>query len=105
MRSSVTDGDPRSDWERWHGERVTRVAEPHGPLSLTGTHWLADHPDGRLPAVPGRWRADGGAVLLSAAPEDGLSLDGAPFTGEVRLTADRVPVDRSRVACGGGGSS
>ncbi|OII62093.1 DUF1684 domain-containing protein [Streptomyces sp. CC77] len=100
MRSSVTDGDPRSDWEHWHEERVTQVAAPHGPLSLTGTHWLADHPDGRLPAVPGRWRDDGDAVLLSAAPEDGLTLDGAPFTGEVRLTADHVPVDRSRVACG-----
>lgn len=76
MRSSVTDGDLRSDWEHWHEERVTQVAAPHGPLSLTGTHWLADHPDGRLPAVPGRWRDDGDAVLLSAAPEDGLTSTG-----------------------------
>ncbi|MFJ8887281.1 DUF1684 domain-containing protein [Streptomyces sp. NPDC102402] len=87
-------------WQRWHEGRIVAVAAPHGPLSLTGTHWLADHPEGRIPAVPGLWREQGDEVLLTAAPEDGLTVDGKPFTGEIRLGADRGPIDASRVSHG-----
>ncbi|MGW4233326.1 DUF1684 domain-containing protein [Streptomyces sp. NPDC004980] len=88
------------EWQRWHEERIVAVADPHGPLSLTGTHWLSDHPDGRIPAVPGQWRTDGDEVVLTAASDDGLTVDGKPLVGEVRLTADRGPIDASRVARG-----
>ncbi|MFB7916252.1 DUF1684 domain-containing protein [Streptomyces sp. NPDC056061] len=89
------------DWQHWHEGRVAGVAAPYGPLSLTGTHWLSDHADGRIPQVPGRWREDGGEVVLDADGEDGLTVDGEPFAGRVRLTADRGPVEASRVAYGG----
>lgn len=38
--------------------------------------------------------------MLAAVAEDGLTLDGKEFTGEARLTADRGPIDGSRVAHG-----
>ncbi|MBZ4324267.1 DUF1684 domain-containing protein [Streptomyces huiliensis] len=88
---STTDA-PRQ-WTEWRELRHATVSAPHGPLALTATHWLADRPGGRLPDVPGRWAEalSGDAVLLTAAPEDGLRLDGEPFAGEVRLTADGSP--------------
>ncbi|MDX3429674.1 MULTISPECIES: DUF1684 domain-containing protein [unclassified Streptomyces] len=87
-------------WQRWHERRIVAVAAPHGPLSLTGTHWLADHPEGRIPAVPGLWREENGEVVLTATPDDGLTVDAKPLAGEVRLGADRGPIDTSRVAQG-----
>lgn len=50
--------------------------------------------------MPGQWREDGEELVLSAVEADGLTVDGKPFTGEVRLTADRGPIDGSRVAHG-----
>ncbi|MFF1921061.1 DUF1684 domain-containing protein [Streptomyces sp. NPDC058221] len=88
------------DWDRWHEERTATVSAPYGPLSLTGTHWISDCPDGRIPAVPGQWREDGEELELTAGPEDGLSVDGKPFAGQIRLGADRGPIDGSRVARG-----
>lgn len=93
--------DPRHDWKQWHEHRTATVSAPYGLLSLTGTYWLADHPEGRIPAVPGSWREDGDEVVLTAVAEDGLSVDGRPLTGEIRLGVDHTPVQDSRVAHGG----
>ncbi|WP_427923399.1 DUF1684 domain-containing protein [Streptomyces sp. cg40] len=95
--------DAVAEWKQWHEHRVESVSAPYGPLAVTGTHWLEDHPDGRLPGIPGVWLLDGDAVVLSA-PEDGrtgLTLDGEPFTGSVRLGADTGPVAAARVGLGG----
>ncbi|MFJ6700501.1 DUF1684 domain-containing protein [Streptomyces sp. NPDC091272] len=98
------DGQPEQggqrDWRRWHAHRVETVASPYGPLSLSGTHWLADHPDGRIDGVPGRWQEDGAEVVLTAAAPDGITVDGQPLEGEVRLGADRGPIPGSRVRAG-----
>ncbi|GHG19296.1 DUF1684 domain-containing protein [Streptomyces filamentosus] len=91
---------PAADWRHWHERREAAVASSYGPLSLTGTHWLADFPDGRLPELPGEWREDGDEVVLTAEAADGLTVDGKPFAGTVRLTADPAPVHESRVAAG-----
>ncbi|MFD9910415.1 DUF1684 domain-containing protein [Streptomyces sp. NPDC059063] len=88
------------DWKQWHEQRTATVSAPYGPLSLTGTHWLADHPDGTLPGLPGHWAEDGDALVLTAAAADGLTLDGQPLTGEARLTADPGPVTAARLALG-----
>lgn len=92
--------DPRAAWKQWHEHRVATVSAPYGPLALIGTHWLADYPEGRIPAVPGHWRPTGGGVRLTAAPGDGITLDGEPFGGEAVLTADEGPPSGSRLAAG-----
>ncbi|MFC8080825.1 DUF1684 domain-containing protein [Streptomyces sp. NPDC057307] len=99
--STDTDLDPARNWKNWHERRIAAVSAPHGPLSLTGTHWLSDYPEGRIPAVPGVWRERGDDVTLTATPEDGLTVDGRPLTGAAVLTADRGPIGESRVAHGG----
>ncbi|MER7835981.1 DUF1684 domain-containing protein [Streptomyces sp. NPDC096040] len=86
--------DASGDWKRWHEHRVETVSAPYGPLALTGTNWIEDHPEGRLPGVPGVWAVDGDTVLLTATEADGLAVDGEPFAGEVRLAADREPSAR-----------
>ncbi|MFJ1600827.1 DUF1684 domain-containing protein [Streptomyces sp. NPDC088261] len=97
---TATGTDPAEEWRRWHEQRVFAVSAPYGPLSLTGTHWLTDFPGGRLPAVPGEWRADGDEVVLTAGDGDGLTADGVPLTGEIRLTADTGAFEDSRIAAG-----
>jgi uncharacterized protein (DUF1684 family) len=92
--------DASEDWQQWHERRVTTVSAPYGPLALTGTHWLDDYPEGDLPDIPGVWRADGDAVVLTAAEADGLTVDGQTFGGEVRLAADPGPASGARVAYG-----
>ncbi|MFJ6986938.1 MULTISPECIES: DUF1684 domain-containing protein [unclassified Streptomyces] len=92
--------DAADRWKQWHEERTEAVAEPYGPPALTGTHWTEDFPDGRLPDIPGVWVAEDHGVALTAAGPDGLTLDGEPFSGTVRLGADTGPVAASRVALG-----
>ncbi|MFI8932794.1 DUF1684 domain-containing protein [Streptomyces sp. NPDC053474] len=100
MSTTGSTEDALRDWKQWHAQRVETVSAPYGPLSLTGTHWLADHPDGALPGLPGHWAEDGDEVVLTAGPDDGLTLDGKPFPGTARLTADPGPVTAARLALG-----
>ncbi|MGW1772425.1 DUF1684 domain-containing protein [Streptomyces sp. NPDC002104] len=92
--------DPAAAWKQWHEHRVATVSAPYGPLALTGTHWLTDYPEGRIPAVPGSWRAGAGGVTLTAGPGDGITLDGEPLTGPAVLAADGAPPSHSRLAAG-----
>ncbi|WP_425608657.1 DUF1684 domain-containing protein [Streptomyces albipurpureus] len=87
-------------WRKWHERRVATISAPYGPLALTGTHWLDDYPEGRIPAVPGNWTHGGDQVVLSATAADGLTVDDKPLTGTVRLGADHGPIPESRVAHG-----
>ncbi|MET9468369.1 DUF1684 domain-containing protein [Streptomyces sp. NPDC006544] len=98
---AVLADDPATAWKRWHEHRLATVSAPYGPLSLTGTHWLADYPEGRIPAVPGLWRATDGGVALTAAADEGFGLDGEPFAGDAVLGADDAPPSHSRLAVGG----
>lgn len=92
--------DAADDWKHWHEHRTETVSAPYGPVALIGTHWLEDCPDGRLPDIPGVWILDGDAVVLTASASDGLTLDGQPFAGEIRLGADTGPVSAARVGLG-----
>jgi uncharacterized protein (DUF1684 family) len=78
------------DWKRWRDSRVVGVRAPHGPLALTGTHWLAELREG-VPGVPGRWELQGGCVVLTAARHDGLEVDSTALDGSVRLCPDTAP--------------
>ncbi|WP_424214504.1 DUF1684 domain-containing protein [Streptomyces sp. BI20] len=103
----MSDRDDRAAaWRDWHDARLAGITAPYGPLALTGTHWLADHPDGELPDLPGTWRVgeDADTVLLTASAADGITLDGAPVDGTVTLGVDenaagaRVALGERRVA-------
>lgn len=96
---STTGTQAERDWQAWHERRTEELSRPYGPAALTATHWLADFPGGRLDGVPGHWSADGEAVALRAAAADGLTVDGAPLDGTVRLGADTAP-EAARVAHG-----
>ncbi|GCD46901.1 DUF1684 domain-containing protein [Streptomyces paromomycinus] len=89
--TSSTGTQAERHWQTWHERRTAEIALPYGPLALTATHWLAAFPDGRLDGVPGHWNADGDAVLLRAAAADGLTVDGLPLDGTVRLGTDGAP--------------
>ncbi|MFH8345710.1 DUF1684 domain-containing protein [Streptomyces sp. NPDC018045] len=97
MSTTSTSSQAEQQWQAWHEQRAAEIALPYGPLALTATHWLAGFPDGHLDGVPGHWSADGDAVLLRAAAADGLTVDGAPLDGTVRLGADGAPAT-ARVA-------
>ncbi|MEC4019599.1 DUF1684 domain-containing protein [Streptomyces sp. H27-D2] len=102
----------QQQWKVWREQRSETISEPYGPLALTGTYWLSDAPEGRIPDVPGRWTEDGDAVLLQADPDSGptgptgstdptaLTVSGQPLNGEVRLGADAAGPDAARVAHG-----
>ncbi|MGC9377032.1 DUF1684 domain-containing protein [Streptomyces sp. MH13] len=92
--------DASGEWKRWHEQRIATVSAPYGPLALTGTYWLEDYPDGQLPDIPGRWTAGEGAVLLTAAEADGLTVDGRPLDGAARLAPDPGPASAARVGYG-----
>jgi uncharacterized protein (DUF1684 family) len=87
------------DWKHWRDDRVVTARAPHGPLALTGTHWLADLREG-LPGVPGRWELQGSCVILTAARHDGLEVDNTALDGSVRLCPDTAP-SPSRITHGG----
>ena len=78
------------DWKHWRDDRVVTARAPHGPLALTGTHWLADLRGG-VPGVPGRWERQGNCVILTAARHDGLEVDSVALDGPVRLCPDTAP--------------
>lgn len=63
--------DAPDAWKQWHEQRVEAVTAPYGPLAVTGTHWLDDHPEGRIPDIPGTWVAEADAVVLTAAGPTG----------------------------------
>lgn len=78
--------DAADAWKQWHEERTASVSAPHGPLSLTGTFWLDDYPDGTLPAIPGEWRTDGDAVVRTLDGEETrLGADATVALGDRRL--------------------
>lgn len=80
------------EWKHWSDSRAAAVSAPHGPLALTGTHWLGPEP-GEVPGLPGRWRSDAEGVRLRAAPSDGIRVNGGagPVDGEVLLRPDTDP--------------
>ncbi|MFC5148514.1 DUF1684 domain-containing protein [Streptomyces aureoversilis] len=99
--STDTGNDARQQWKTWREERTETVCAPYGPLALTGTYWIADAAEGRFPAIPGHWTEGGDAVLLTATAADGLTVDGRPLNGEVRLGPDKGPAATARVDHGG----
>ncbi|SDI79716.1 hypothetical protein SAMN05444695_11173 [Rhodococcus triatomae] len=83
---NLTLSDFESDWKKWHFEREEGLRDSVGWLSPTALHWLVDT-DTTFGDLPGRWRADDDAVVVTATAADGLVRDGAPVDGELRIAA------------------
>ena len=73
-----------SDWNAWHASRDTTFSEPLGWLSLTALHWLVDT-DTTFEDLPGAWRANADAVVVTATAADDLSINGVVVDGSVTL--------------------
>lgn len=78
---NVNAGDYERDWQRWHKERDTALASPHGFLAVTALHFLNAEPT-RFPEVPGVWVSDARGLRVEIAPDETLELDGQPLVGE-----------------------
>ncbi|NEB73920.1 DUF1684 domain-containing protein [Streptomyces sp. SID14478] len=78
--------DAAARHKQWHEERIAAVSAPYGPLALVGTYWLDDHPEGRLPAIPGTWRVAGDALVHAVDGEETrLGADATVTLGARRL--------------------
>ncbi|WP_441249614.1 DUF1684 domain-containing protein [Kitasatospora sp. McL0602] len=78
------------EWKHWQDSRAASASAPHGPLALTGTHWLEPEP-AVLPGLPGLWWASDGLVRVRATAADGLRVEGAdggPLVGDGVLRPD-----------------
>ncbi|MFD7730544.1 DUF1684 domain-containing protein [Kitasatospora phosalacinea] len=78
-------------WQRWTEARSAAAGAPHGPLALTGTHWLEPAP-AEIPGLPGRWWAEDGAVCAELRAGDGVHVEGGgegqEATGRLALRPD-----------------
>jgi uncharacterized protein (DUF1684 family) len=89
----MTAADTAADaWQRWTEARTAYASAVHGPLALTGTHWLGPEPE-EIPGLPGVWWTEGGLVRLSAKSADGLRLEDGDgvLEGESALRPDTDP--------------
>ncbi|MER8182406.1 DUF1684 domain-containing protein [Kitasatospora sp. NPDC094015] len=87
------------EWQHWTEARTAAAGAPHGPLALTGTHWLDGEPT-TIPGLPGRWWAADGLVRFSATAADGIRLEepGSPsLDGEGALRPDSDPAAQTAV--------
>ncbi len=89
---------------QWRAGRVKRLKAPDGWLSLIGLHWLvvgvntigSDPANtvvlkAKVPPQIGTVTVDKGIATLEPNPAAGLTIDGKPATGPVRLIADTDP--------------
>ncbi|WP_340562733.1 DUF1684 domain-containing protein [Streptomyces sp. GSL17-111] len=90
-------------WQEWHRQRLETVVAPYGPLSVTGTYWLADADDeGWIEGLPGRWHETPGGegVVLHADVLDELTVGGEPLMGDRTLGASAGSPEPTRVTWG-----
>jgi uncharacterized protein (DUF1684 family) len=69
-----------AEWRAWHQQRMAGLQKPQGWLALVGLHWLKEG-ENRVEGLPGVFQVAGGTVRLRAAPGDGWTSGGQPFTG------------------------
>lgn len=68
----------------WHAEVESARTAPYGPLSPVALHWLTGEPQ-TFDEAPGTWSASDGTVTAELAAADGVTRDGEPLAGVVRL--------------------
>jgi uncharacterized protein (DUF1684 family) len=95
----------RSSVERWHSDRVTRLREPEGWLSLVALHWLSPGlnevaltggsvPAFRVVVADGEVRAVGDALRHEGGP---LPPDGLPLAADADGDPTRLELGSLRI--------
>lgn len=73
------------EWHRWHEERWSEVAAPHGIAALADTVWLGRH-ERPVAGVAGMWRAEADAVVGTGLSGSGYSdASGSPLPDTIVL--------------------
>ncbi len=71
----------QEQWQLWHGEHETQLADPHGFLAVTSLRWLSAEPQ-RFDDAPGSWTTGPGGVTVTLDDGEQLVVDGEPVHGE-----------------------
>ncbi|WP_245347308.1 DUF1684 domain-containing protein [Cohnella lubricantis] len=79
--------------EAWRADRHRSVTGAQGDLALIGLHEIGQRTGQHttIPGLPGVWSAaepDMPGLMLEAAAEDGIEVDGRPVHGSVKLETD-----------------
>ena len=69
------------DWQAWHNRKQTRLAGPHGFLSITSLRWLDSTPR-RFDDAPGRWSTGPQGVRVLLGEGEQLVVNGVAVHGE-----------------------
>lgn len=97
--AGLAHADAKADFETWQAERLDRLTQPYGWLSLVGLHFLkpgintiGSAPGNTIqlgygPAQIGAIDMKDGVYVLSATPEIGVLVDGKN-AGQVNLSDD-----------------
>src|ERR1022692_2552774 len=67
-------------WQQWHAEHESKLADPHGFLAVTSLNWLSATP-ARFGDAPGSWSSTGAGVTVQLAEDEHLIIDGATVHG------------------------
>ncbi|GCD39705.1 hypothetical protein OEIGOIKO_07561 [Streptomyces chrestomyceticus JCM 4735] len=91
------DDNTLAGYGRWRRSRWEEMAGPDGKAGCIA-YRLITEPGQEVPGVPGRWTSTGfaGSLTLTAAPAEGVSVDGQDVDGTVELNG------ASRLALPGG---
>ena len=67
-------------WQQWHAEHETKIADPHGFLAVTSLNWLTAEP-ARFDDAPGTWSSTDAGVTAALAEGEQLTIDGIAVHG------------------------
>jgi uncharacterized protein (DUF1684 family) len=78
---------PAPEYQAWREARWQDITGPTGKAAVIGNGLVTGRETVSLPAVPGRWGIDAsGALIVTAAPEDGVTVDGKTVDGTAQVS-------------------
>ncbi|HWO61958.1 MAG TPA: DUF1684 domain-containing protein [Umezawaea sp.] len=92
------------DHQAWREGRWDEIAGPNGKAKVVAKIRVAGPEVHTVPGVPGRWSTTGtGALTVTAAPEDGVEVDGHVVDGTVEVpSGSPLAFPGGRVGVAGG---
>jgi uncharacterized protein (DUF1684 family) len=82
-----------AQWQQWHAEHETRLADPHGFLAVTSLRFLDEIPT-RFDDAPGTWSSTTEGVKVELAEGEHLTIEGVTIDGTYNfgVIAERASV-------------